>query len=156
MELPHVAWLAILGAGTVGLAALLLWWLLPSDARPRCAHCEAILRPDLPFCQGCAQKDPAPREGHPGAGSYGFPAPPPTIVERFELETDEGGATRNARVSRRALGAATLAMGAGLAVRAAALLGVGVTGSSFHAFEGAVTLVGGVVAFVGFVILDAA
>lgn len=142
----------------LGAAALLglIWFLLPYDTRRLCGACGARFDAAA-FCPACGAEAKL-FEAHPGTGSYGFRSErlDRRVHAPVEGEQDPSGGFRNKGVTRRMLVLATLAMVVGLAVRAAGLLGVTAERGGSHSVEALVTIVGGAIAFVGFVFLDAA
>jgi hypothetical protein len=152
---------ALLGpAGIVALAlaaaALLLgtvWFLLPyTSAGRRCAACGAEVARRDEACPVCGRGAPLP-SAHPGAAPYGFPSATRGALEQPRIED---GMAYNRRITRRVVTLATGAMGLGVGVRVVGMLGVLGLPAVPAFLDGLLTIVGGLVAFVGFVFLDAA
>jgi hypothetical protein len=140
-----------------GAAALLgvVWVLLPYHADRLCPSCGAAARYNAP-CPVCGAPGPAPPSAHPGAQGYGFPAPPEPRVRAQPHSRIEGGEAFNRGITRRVVTLATGAMGFGIAVRVVGMAGVLGLPQIPTLLDGLLTIAGGVIAFVGFVFLDAA
>lgn len=147
---------AVVASVIVGAALFLglLWFLLPfldSKACPSCASRRPLREA---ACGACGAALPGPAQAHPDAPPYGFPAAEPPV--RGKRVRVEDGVAYNRGISRRVVTLATAAMGLGIGLRILGLLGVLGLPQIPAQVDGALTIVGGVVAFVGFVFLDAA
>jgi hypothetical protein len=146
----------VAGLGSVVALGVLLWASrkLGLAARPRCASCAAYLLEDAKACTVCGVEvaAPAPVEDpwEPGPG-------PATVSVAHPGHVDPDVGYLNGRMSRRFFRVMLAVMVGGIAVRVLAMLGpvgvdVGVPGTA----TAILTLVGGLAAFVGFVMLDMA
>jgi hypothetical protein len=148
-----------------GLAAMLLigaavflfvvWFLLPFMEQRACPHCATKQSMGAEACAVCGQALPGPVQAHPGATPYGYPAPrgPGRGGPRVRVEAGEAF---NRGITRRAVTLATAAMGLGIGLRVLGMVGVLGVPQVPPVVDGILTIVGGLVAFVGFVFLDAA
>lgn len=145
--------LLLLGAA---LFLALVWFILPYAASRACPRCGARQPQASKACVVCGAELPGPAQAHPGAPPYGFP--PPGRPARPGVRV-EGGVAYNRGFTRRLVTLATAAMGLGLGLRLLGMLGaMGVAGIPqvpAHV-DGLLTVAGGLIAFVGFVFLDAA
>lgn len=131
-----------------------IWFLLPFIDSKDCPSCAAKRPLKETACGICGAALPGPARGHPGAAPYDFPASAPG-GERRRVRI-EGGVAYNRGITRRAVTIATAAMFLGIGLRVLGMLGVLGVPQIPAQVDGVLTIVGGVVAFVGFVFLDAA
>jgi hypothetical protein len=138
----------------LGAAVLLgvVWFLLPYAERRACPRCGNLVAGDA-ACSVCGAPPPEPPEAHPSALPYGFRAP--SAPRGREPEVHDGVAF-NAGITRRTVLLATCAMGLGIGVRLVGMAGILGLPSIPEVLDGLLTIVGGLVAFVGFVFLDRA
>lgn len=153
---------ALTDVGTAAVAALfalaaflgIVWFVLPYAASRPCPLCGAPVGARAQACPACGAPPPQPPEAHPGAAPYGFAEParagnaPGVVVE--------GGQAYNRGMTRRVVTVATAAMGLGVGIRIVGMAGALGLPQVPPFIDGALTVVGGLVAFVGFVFLDAA
>jgi hypothetical protein len=130
-----------------------VWLLLPYHADRVCKACGAVGRHHEP-CPVCGAGAPGPPAAHPGAQGYGFPPQQdagPTTHSRIE-----GGQAYNRGITRRVVTLATACMALGIGLRLAGMASVLGLPQIPTLIDGALTIAGGLLAFVGFVFLDAA
>lgn len=154
MALGLAATVALLLGGTAVFLGI-LWFLLPLLDSKRCPSCAARRPLAETICAMCASPLPGPADRHPGAVPYGYPEATASRPRRPEARVEDGVAY-NRGITRRAVTIATGAMGLGIGLRVLGMLGaLGLPALPAH-IDGVLTVVGGIVAFVGFVFLDAA
>lgn len=138
-----------------GIAAMLalVWFVLPYHGSRPCPGCGARQPFRAQACGMCGAALPGPPDAHPGAPPYGFRSPEGEAPKGPRVE---GGEAFNRGITRRVVSIATLAMGLGIGVRLAGMLGVLGLPQLPVMLDGLLTVAGGVIAFVGFVFLDAA
>ncbi|HEV8358906.1 MAG TPA: hypothetical protein VGR28_00475 [Candidatus Thermoplasmatota archaeon] len=142
---------AMLFGGTAAFLAV-RWFLLPYVADVPCAACGARNQRSQP-CAVCGAPPAAPPAAHPGAQGYGFPPPEAPVRAQPRIE---GGEAFNRGITKRVVTLATVAMATGIGVRLLGMAGVLGLPSIPVFVDGLLTIAGGVIAFVGFVFLDAA
>lgn len=151
MGLAAVAAMVIAG---VAIFLAIIWFLLPFLDSKQCPSCAAKRPLAEEQCAVCGAALPGPARSHPDAVPYGFPDAA-AAAARSAVRV-EGGAAFNRGITRRVVTLATLAMALGIGLRLLGMAGALGLPQVPTVVDGALTLVGGLVAFVGFVFLDAA
>lgn len=131
-----------------------LWLLLPLGRADRCERCSAFVPRGARACEVCGTTWTGPAgERLPSRAELAASWRPAPACGRH----DEKAGYLNGGVTRNVVRVATLAMVAGISIRLLGMLGVVALDVQIPPWvDGTLTVVGGLVAFLGFVLLDAA